>query len=383
MAPSSSGKKNVKPLEHIDTIGIADDDIYIVGNADGCILTPAYDSFRSIIGAWTSCDDMPPVMKDWIEEYANEIEWYKRVGHTLEADSGEASTAERKTIPSLVPTIWAQGAPFNNNLTYDGKKCLVGCAAIAVGQIVYYWGTRGYHRGCTAVKAYKTETNLYNVDALPPLTVFDYVHLTAKKPTAKTDIAAVAKLLEYVGKALQSDYGQGSTSVYTDKIAPVLKNNLRMGEGVKEVYSAYTSVANFENTVYNEIAAHRPVILFGKNDKGGHFFVCDGYDASTDLYWMNWGWGGSCDGYFAMSALNPTSSKAYNSRKRAYVGIQPGYKLGDINGDGNVDIADAMQAIHDVQSGKYSERVDINNDGQVTVTDAQLIIGKILGRTEL
>ena len=322
-------------------------------------------------------------MREWLNEYADEIEWYKRVGCELDVESGAASASERKTIPHLIPTKWAQSAPYNNNLVFDGKKCLVGCAAVAIGQVFYYWAKKGYHRGCTATKAYKTETNLYNVAALQPITVFDYKHFTPNKPTKKEDIDAVAELLEYIGKALQSDYGQGSTLVYTDKLAPVMKNYLRLGSGIKEVNSAYMSVAGFENTVYNEIAANHPVILFGKSGKSGHFFVCDGYDANTDMYWINWGWGSTCDGYFAMSALNPTSSRAYNSRKRAYVGINPEYKLGDINKDGDINIADAMQVIQDVNHGKTKDIEDINNDGQVTITDAMLIIDKILGKIDL
>lgn len=381
-APSKDGKTTVKPLELKETIG-ENDALYIFGNENGNILTPAYNNFRPIVAAWSSIDNIPPAAKDWFDEYANEIEWYKNIGQTLDVDSGAAvDTSKRNSISPLLACKWAQGTPFNNNLVFDGKKSLVGCGAIAVGQVLYYWGTKGYHRGCTATKAYKTETNLYDVAALSPLTVFDYANLTKGKPTAKVKIDAVAKLLEYVGKALQSDYGQGATSVYTNKIAPTLRDNLRMGSGIKELYSLYTSAANFENTIYKEIAACRPVILFGSGDKGGHFFVCDGYDATQDLYHMNWGWGGSYDGYFALTALAPTSY-AFNSRKRAYVNIDPEYKLGDINKDNEIDITDAMQVIQDVNHGKTKEIEDINSDGQVTITDAMLIIDKILGKIEL
>ena len=157
-------------------------------------------------------------MEAWLNEYSNEIEWWQRVGHTLDVDGGAASGAARESITPLVPTKWAQGNPYNTNLTFDGKTSLAGCAAVAIGQIIYYWGTRGYHRGRMKTKAYKTSTNLYNVASLPPLTSFDYVHLTKSKPTTKTNIEAVASLLEHVGKALQSDYTPGWTSVSTDKL---------------------------------------------------------------------------------------------------------------------------------------------------------------------
>ena len=380
-APSKGGK--VTPIEYVRPIGETKS-VYLFRQADRIFCCPADDELIPVIGIGDNADpnNLPPALESWLNEYSNEVGWWQRVGHTLDVDEGAASGVARESITPLVPTKWAQGNPYNTNLTFDGKTSLVGCAAVAIGQIIYYWGTRGYHRGCTKTKAYKTKTNLYDVAALPPLTVFDYVHLVAKKPSTKTNIEAVASLLERVGKALQSDYAVGGTSVSTDKLVPVLRDYLRMGKGVKEVYSAYTSVANFESTIYKEINAHRPVILFGTGERGGHFFVCDGYDAKQGLYHMNWGWGGSCDGYYALSALNP-SNKAYNTRRRAYVGINPDYKLGDVNGDGDINVADVMQVANNVTSGKYDEKSDVNSDGKVTVTDVTAVVDHVLGKQKL
>lgn len=44
----------------------------------------------------------------------------------------------------------------------------------------------------------------------------------------------------------------------------------------------------------------------GNGDGGGHAFVCDGYDSATGLFHFNWGWSGSGNGYYRLSALNPT-----------------------------------------------------------------------------
>ncbi len=35
-------------------------------------------------------------------------------------------------------------------------------------------------------------------------------------------------------------------------------------------------------------------------------FFCDGYDGDG-LFHFNWGWGGSSDGYYALSAMNPST----------------------------------------------------------------------------
>ena len=377
LQPQGKRKAKGKSLELVESIN---DNVFVVGSPNGGFVTPADDELPAILGAWEGETDLPPGLQDLLGDYADEVGWWQRIGHALDADEGAASG--RESIPAMTKTKWAQGSPFNSNLTFEGKQCLVGCGAVAISQILHYWYTRGYCRGCKPTKKYKTRTNLYNVDALPALTVFDYADLTEGKPTTKASINAVATMLEYVGKALQSDYAVGGTSVWTSDIVPVLRDYLRMGKGVKEINSAYTTAKNFEATIYGELVNRCPVILFGTGERGGHFFVCDGYDAVYDLYRINWGWGGSCDGYYALSALTP-GVKAYNTRKRAYVGIKPEYILGDVNGDGAIDISDAMQVIQAIQKGDDDVRYDINSDGKVTITDAQLIIDKILGRNDL
>lgn len=154
-----------------------------------------------------------------------------------------------------------------------------------------------------------------------------------------------------------------------------------MGSFISYITAKKLGLSSFENYIYNELLQGRPVMVAGwTTSGGGHTFVIDGYDATNDLYHVNWGWGGSYDGWFAMSALNPKTSVAYNSNKVAIIGIQPDYKLGDVNEDGEVNIADAMQTMTLAQQGKYSEAADINYDGQVTITDVQVIIDKILGK---
>lgn len=382
LAPSKTGKTSVKPLELKEIIGEADEDLYVLGNENGNILTPAYDSIRPIIATWEEGNEIPPALKEWFSEYANEIEWWNNVGEELQVKTPtmlKAPAKPRQSTPMLMDTKWSQKAPYNDLLVFDGKKCVTGCNTTATAQIMYYWGKKGYHRGCKATKGYKTDTNQFDVPALPPLISFDYKNLV-KSPKTDEQKAAVAKLMQYVGYSIESDYTPSSTGAYPKNVFNVMRDVLKLGSGITYIYAS-KGADKYEKAVYEEILAKRPVLLAGwKASGGGHTFVTDGYDADKDLYHINWGWGGSYDGWFAMSALNPTSARAYNSNKVAIVGIQPEYKLGDVNGDGEVNIADAMQAMTLVQQGKFSEAADINYDGQVTITDVQVIFNKILGK---
>ena len=376
--------KGQQPLALTDVFGRAEDDLYVFSNDHGGILTPALDTLPPILGSWEgeSCE-LPPSMVDWLAEYAQEVEWVELMGDMPSPQKAKSKAAPRQDIPTMLATKWSQTSPYNDYLTFDGKKCVTGCNCTAAAQIIYYWGCKGFHRGSTGIDAYITKTNGYNVFPLSPVTTWDYKNLAAKPTTAKQK-EAVARMMEVVGKAFRSDYTPKGTSAKPTYVAEVMRDNLRMGNGIHIIYAS-KGASTWEASVYAELAQGRPVMMSGwkGGGTGGHTFVCDGYDAANDLYHFNWGWGGSYNGWFAMSALNPTASTSYNSSKLAIIGIQPDYKLGDINGDGEVNITDAMQVAQDAQSGKYDVRADINGDGQVTITDAQLIIDKILGKIEL
>lgn len=385
LQPSGKAKSKGKQPT-LELIDVVEDAVYIVGNENGHILIPAYDGFQPVIGIWEVGGEMPPALQDWLQEYASEMEWFNRVGETLETPTNaqtKAPKAPRQSIPMLLDTKWSQKSPYNDKIVFDGKKCPTGCNTATAAQIIKRWGDLGYHRGCKPTDAYKTSSNGYEVKALPSLITFDYANLVAKPKTDKQK-AAVAQLMEYIAYTFHSDFKVNGTGANPKQVATYLKENLRMGSFISYITAAKLGLSSFENYIYNELLQGRPVIVAGwTTSGGGHTFAIDGYDATNDIYHVNWGWGGSYDGWFAMSALNPKTSVAYNSKKVAIIGIQPDYKLGDVNGDGDIDIVDAMQVVQDAQNGKYSDKADINNDGQVTVTDAMLILDKVLGKREL
>jgi hypothetical protein len=106
--------------------------------------------------------------------------------------------------------------------------------------------------------------------------------------------------------------------------------------------NSYTS-STWMQLMKTELDASRPILYAGFGNGGGHAFVCDGYN-SSDYFHMNWGWGGSYDGYFLLTALNPTGlgigggSGGYNSNQQALIGIQPPSGGGGGGGGTTLDI---------------------------------------------
>ena len=56
---------------------------------------------------------------------------------------------------------------------------------------------------------------------------------------------------------------------------------------------------------------------------------------------------------------------------------QPGIK-GDVNGDGEVSIADVNALIDMILSGDIEQRGDVNGDGEVSIADVNAVIDMIL-----
>lgn len=352
------------------------------------IITPADSDLPPILGV---CDesafkegDMPPCLQDWLGEYAREIAWYQTHGGTEEAVSdGEEAAPERQSVAALVTAKWNQSKPYNKDLDFGDGLCYVGCNAVAIGQIMFYWGLKGFHRGCLKTAAYTTSGKKYKISALTPIAAFDYKNLTAGKPTKTAAIAAVAKMLEYIGKAIKSNYTTSGTGAYPSTCASVMKKSFRLGPNVRLIQSASLGMAKFEENLYKELVAKRPIYMAGYNSKSGHAFVCDGYDAATGKFHFNWGWGGSYNGWFDLSALTPAKGYDYSQKKVAIIGIEPQYILGDVNKDGKIDSSDVMCVVEDVLSGSSQEISDVSSDGKTTITDVQLIVDTILGKNAL
>ena len=64
-----------------------------------------------------------------------------------------------------------------------------------------------------------------------------------------------------------------------------------------------------------------------------------------------------------------------------YPGVdeEPPVIKGDVNGDGEVNIAEVNVIISAILTGQFSLDVDVNGDGEVNIADANAVIGIILG----
>lgn len=373
-APTHGGGQ-ANSLTYIRAHGDASDTLYVFGNGKSQILAPAYSELPPIIATYEVEDgEMPTEVEEWFFDYARELEQLES-GMATPIETGEAEIEEGDMIGPLTTVKWNQRDPYNR-LIVNG--CATGCGATAVCMFLKHYADLGFSRGLRKTKSYTTKTEKIIVPALKSILSFDYKNMPLGKPKTEKEIAAVATMMQHVGYALKSDYKTTGTSSGLTNIANLLKDDLQMGSKIKTIYASNGAKA-FEDALEAEIKAGRPVFLGGWNSSGsgGHFFLCDGYDPVTGFFHINWGAGGSYNGWFAITALNPGKYN-YSSYKKAIIGIQPDYVNGDVNGDGEISVSDVMAIQQMILNHRYSEAADVNKDGVVDVVDMMAIVQQIM-----
>lgn len=344
-------------------------------------------------------NNLPAPLKDLLNGYKAEIEFLQ----TYQGDDlvpAPASFQASGTVGPLIQTTWGQEMPYYLQCpVYQGEYCVVGCVATAMAQVMKYWQ---YPEGSSALSRFYSSGYGY-VSALPA-TTFDYSlmlnsychwdwNTSQLIQDTYTDAQAqeVAKLGRYCGQAVNMSYSPEGSGAYTNDQVTAMKN---FGfRNVSHTYK-YGNSSQWDNTLKNEIDAGRP-ILYSASDPsaGGHAFICDGYNSEGKFH-FNLGWYGTCDGWYATSALNMTHRDGdylrFNSSHEIVYGFEPpeGWQppvtilTGDVNGDGIVNIADVTALIDYLltSDGKNLnlEAADVKQDGSLNIADITALIDLLL-----
>ncbi|MDR2627596.1 MAG: C10 family peptidase, partial [Dysgonamonadaceae bacterium] len=285
-------------------------------------------------------DESNPNLSYWMETLAQEIAGAIENNVSQDPKTKEAwATFDSETtapvplrssgdyIDPLVKTKWNQGAPYNNLCPMiSDKRTVTGCVATAMAQIMKYHD----HPTSRTVTIPGYTTGNVNIPAIDGITNYDWNNMSNTYTTSSTGAPAnaVATLMYHCGVSVEMNYQTSGSGAYSSDVVPALKTYFGYDAGITYRDRNYYTYADWINLLKTEIRANRPVYYGGNGSGGGHAFVCDGYD-TDDLFHFNWGWGGSSDGYFEVSALNPNAigtgggSGGYNYDQEIITGIQP------------------------------------------------------------
>lgn len=284
--------------------------VFNVEDKGGFVIVSGDDRTEEILGysdtGTFDTSNMPDNVKSWLGYYEQVI---RSLGD-LQIQTTPRS-AQHTDIAPLVKTTWGQGHPYNSMCP---QKCVTGCVATAMAQVI------NYHQWPISTTT-KAIPEYSFVDELP-VTKFDWENMNNNE---------VAKLMLYCGASVQMNYDISGSAALNYSPAIALPQYFGYDSGIRFVARSDFGVDEWENMIYEELAARRPVIYCGNStdaDAAGHAFVCDGY--RDGLYHINWGWDGSCNGFFSLSILNPygsgtggsSTADGYSISQSAIIGIQ-------------------------------------------------------------
>lgn len=309
--------------------------VFNVGEQDGFVVVSGDDRTPAILGYATdgtfSDADMPENMRAWMEGYERQLRYLEATGAKL------AEVADHEQVEPLISTKWDQGRPYNNDCPTDPRTkthSYTGCVATAMAQVLYYY--KYPEKTTTTIPSYwyyDSNRNKKTMPALPP-EVIDWDNmLDSYTNNNYTDeqAKAVSRLMLLCGQSVEMTYTAGGSGAGSQNLAPALKNYFGYASSARFLMRNYYRADKWDEIIYNEIAAGRPVLYGGSSVGGGHEFIVDGY-SHDGLYHVNWGWSGGSDNYFLLSILNPddtsgagasSSADGYSFDQDAVVGITP------------------------------------------------------------
>ena len=307
--------------------------VFNMADGQGYVIAAADDRVPAVLGysdrGNIDPDNMPENMRAWLKGYSDQMEYLS--SHPDAAVARRTVTGEA-IAPLLDPIAWDQGSPYNDLCPMDGDThSLTGCVATAMAQLMYFWK---YPAATTdVIPSYTTSDRGFQMPDIPARTSIDWDNMLPiyKGNETEAQKQAVANLMLMCGTSLQMNYSNSFSGAWGGDVAIALRSYFDYDLATTfELHENYRA-AVWNQRVYDELKAGRPVYYDGDSSGSGHAFVVDGY-GGDDYFHVNWGWGGSSNDYFLLSILDPKnnsgagatqSADGYSMGQGAVFGMQP------------------------------------------------------------
>lgn len=329
-------------------------DAYYVFNNDagGFVIIAGDDAVTPVLGYTSTgsfdAENLPDGLKDLLKSYERQI---AALGDNYVANQTATRTAF--TGEKLLNTAkWNQMAPFNK---YTPNNYVTGCVATAGAIVMKH---HGYPAKGTGSHSYtwngKTWTANFEHD-------YDWASMPVKYDgTNDAAFDGVARLMADLGVAVEMNYAKDGSGSYIGDLVTALQKYYGYSKLSHLMAIEDVGAEAWNGRLREEIDANRPV-LYAASDPagGGHAFVIDGY--KDESFSVNWGWGGYCDGFYKIGALNPESvgkptGDKYNVGQSAVFGMQPSDGTEKVSGMGFLTNVGELQMLNmnitDVKKGQ-------------------------------
>lgn len=282
-----------------------------------CVLVPTTDALPPVLGMFAQprpLRALPDGLRWLLTEYATYSHSARarrpspaiaREWALLESGAGHAQSAAAApaplppVVPPLLTTTWDQTCNYNGNCPADaGGYCgrtLTGCGATALAQVMKFfahpdtgYGSHSYTPAGYPVQSANFGTTAYNWAAMPN--------------SISSANAEIARIMHHCGIAVEMMYSTTNSGSYFSDADNALRAYFRYSLSTRGRSKILYTDPAWDALIRGELDLGYPLLFNG----GTHIWVLDGYQTSpSSLYHMNWGWGGTYNGWFALSNLNP------------------------------------------------------------------------------
>lgn len=292
-------------LIHVKKVPNSDLKIYKAKNGGFAIIST---SDNSVLAYSTEGDfdpeDMAPALKYMLSNYSK---------------VGVSKICKAQYTPKLLPTApYHQEAPYNSGIKDGG---VVGCVGTALSIILKYHQWPDYGVGTKEYSYYDESGNMITqtYDYSEP---FDWSNTLDKYEEngqyTDAQLNAIAALSYASAVAASTIFDSASSMGFMDDALSTLWDNLYYDVASRNWFQVYTTHDDWESSIREQIDEGLPVMYSG----GSHAFVVDGYD-EKGLFHINWGWGGSGNGYFDLDMLSPSPDTNYSELASALFWLRP------------------------------------------------------------
>lgn len=323
--------QKAKAKSRTATTASTSDAYYVFNNdAGGFVIIAGDDAVTPVLGYTSTgsfdAENLPDGLKDLLKSYERQI---AALGDSYQAN--QTATRAAFTGEKLLNTAkWNQYAPFNK---YTPNNYVTGCVATAGAIVMKY---HGYPAKGTGSHSYtwngKTLTANFELG-------YDWASMPVKYDgTNDAAFDGVARLMSDLGVAVEMQYNKDGSGAYIGNLVTALQKYYGYSKLSHLMAIEDVGAEAWNGRLRDEIDANRPV-LYAASDpaRGGHAFVIDGY--KDESFSVNWGWGGYCDGFYQIGALNPESAgkptgDKYNVGQSAVFGMEPSDGTEKVSGMG-------------------------------------------------
>ena len=381
----------------------------------GWALVSAEDGLRPVLayseyGVLPDWNNMPLPMQDIILEYVNQVDFLHDYRTNVNTDNwtnvdNNIKNATLSSISVIVPNLlerdgkivrWKQSGnndgytmgctkiynkycpPFGNTFSPCPDNSRVGCTAVAIGQVMWYWQWPYY------AKVPLTMLDSLGHTSGQTMHQYDWTIIPSQidSSTNLTSVNMVASLLRDCGYASKMEYKKNSSGAYLYDAADALINNFGYSS---ELYHAYRPDSSdnlaqwvWLNKLKQELNQGRPIPYCGydgesSNQLGdGHSYVLTGYN-SADYFCVNWGYGYNYTVWVSLDAMN-VNGYNYKYYQQAIFGVEPApvcsYEIPSTQTSWETNLVELYHGNKTIQNKTYSsnKRGIIYSDNSVHFT---------------